>query len=68
MEQVVQKGCGYLLPGSVQGQIEWGSEQLGLVGDLPAYSKGIGTRCLKGPFQLNHSMILQKEAEGLIRF
>jgi len=30
--------------GGVQGQAGWGFEQPGLVGGVPAYSRGIGTR------------------------
>ena len=33
------------LPGSVQGQAGWGVEQPGLEGCVPAYSRGVGTRC-----------------------
>jgi len=32
------------LPGSVQGQVGWSSEQPGLVGDVPAHGRGVGTR------------------------
>jgi len=31
-------------PGSVQGQVGWSSEQPGLVEDVPAHGRGIGTR------------------------
>ena len=37
-----QEHC--LLPGSVQGQAGWGSEQPGLVEDVPACGMGVGTR------------------------
>jgi len=33
-----------LLPGSVQGQVGWSSEQSGLVEDVPACGRGVGTR------------------------
>jgi len=32
------------LPGSVQGQVGWSSEQPGLVEDVPAHGREIGTR------------------------
>ena len=44
LEQVAQNGCGCSLPGSIQGQAGWGIEQPGLVGGVPAYSRGVGTR------------------------
>ena len=43
-EQVVQRSCGCPLPGSVQDQVGWSSEQPGLVEDVPAYGRGVGTR------------------------
>jgi len=39
------------LPGSIQGQAGWGSEQPGLVGGVPAYSRGLELGDLKRPFQ-----------------
>jgi len=36
--------CGCPLPGSVQGQVGWSSEQPGLVEDVPAHGRGVGTR------------------------
>jgi len=33
------------LPGSVQGQTGWSSEQPGLMEDVPAHGRGVGTRC-----------------------
>jgi len=32
------------LPGSLQGQVGWSSEQPGLVEDVPAHGMGVGTR------------------------
>jgi len=32
------------LPVVVQGQVGWSSEQPGLVGDVPAHGRGVGTR------------------------
>ena len=43
-KQVVQRSCGCTLPGSVQGQIGWSSEQPGLVEDVAAHGRGVGTR------------------------
>ena len=39
-----QRSCGCPLPGSVQGQVGWSSEQPGLVGDVSAHDRGVGTR------------------------
>ena len=36
------RGCP--LPGSVQGQVGWSSEQPGLVEDVPAHVRGAGAR------------------------
>ena len=36
LEQVAQRGCGCPVPGSIQG-----CEQPGLVGSVPAYSRGL---------------------------
>jgi len=44
LEQAAQRGYGCSMPGDVQGQIGWSSEQPGLVGDVPAYD-------LNGSFQ-----------------
>jgi len=44
LEQVAQGSCGCPLPGSVQGQVGWGFEQLGLVKCVPAHVRGAGTR------------------------
>jgi len=39
------------LSGSIQHQAGWGCEQPGLVGGVPAYSRGLELYDLKGPFQ-----------------
>ena len=52
LEQVVQWGCECPLPGSTQGQAGWGSEQPGLEGGVPAYSRWLELDDLKGLFQL----------------
>jgi len=44
LEQVAQRSCGCPLPGSVQGQVGWSSEQPGLVEGVPAHGRGVGTR------------------------
>ena len=51
VEQVVQRGCGCPLPGSIQGQAGWGFEQPGLEGGVPAYSRGLELGGLKCPFK-----------------
>ena len=47
LEQAVQRGCGCLVPGGVQGQAGWGPGQPGLVLDMevggPTCSRGVGT-------------------------
>ena len=44
LEQVAQRSCGCPLPGSVQGQVGRSSEQTGLVEDVPAHGRRVGTR------------------------
>ena len=44
LEEVAQRGCGCPIPGSVQGQVGWGFEQPGLVKNVPACGRGVGTR------------------------
>jgi len=44
VEQVAQRSCDCPLPGSVQGQVGWSSEQPGLAKDVPADGRGVGTR------------------------
>ena len=44
LAQVAQRSCGCPLPASVQGQVGWSSEQPGLVEDVPAHGRGVGTR------------------------
>jgi len=44
LEQVAQRSCGCTLPGRVQGQFGWSSEQHGLVEDVSAHGRGFGTR------------------------
>ena len=36
---------------SLQGQVGWGIEQPGLVGDVPAHDRGLELDDLSGPFQ-----------------
>jgi len=40
LAQAAQRSCGCPLPGSVQGQVGWGFEQLGLVEGGPAHGGG----------------------------
>jgi len=42
LAQVAQRGSGGPVPGNVQGQVGWGSEQPGLVEDVPACCRGVG--------------------------
>ena len=51
LAQVAQGGWGCPLPGSIQGQVGWGFDQLDLGGGVPAYSRGLELHDLKGPFQ-----------------
>jgi len=44
LAQVAQRSCGCPLPGRAQGQVGWSSEQPGLVEDVPADGRGVGTR------------------------
>jgi len=44
MASRAQSSCGCPLPGSVQGQVGWSSEQPGLVEDVPAHDRQVGTR------------------------
>jgi len=56
LEQVFKRGNGGLIPGSIQGQVGWSSEQRGLVEDVPAHCRGAG---LDIPSNVNHSMVLR---------
>ncbi|KAK4830544.1 hypothetical protein QYF61_011682 [Mycteria americana] len=40
LEQVSQRGCRCLIPGSIEGHVGWGSEQPDLVEDVPAHCRG----------------------------
>jgi len=42
LEQVAQRGSGGPTRGNIQGQVGRGSEQPGLVEDIPARCRGIG--------------------------
>jgi len=44
LSQVAQRSCVYPLPESVQGQVGWDFEEVGIVEDVPAHGKGFGTR------------------------
>jgi len=41
LAQVAQRSCGCPLPGRVQGQAGWSSEQPGLVEGVPAHGRGL---------------------------
>jgi len=42
MEQIAYRGSGGPVSGNIQGQVGQGSEQPGLVEDIPAHCRGIG--------------------------
>jgi len=42
LAQVAQRGGRCPIPGNIQGQVGWGSEQPGLVEDVPAHGRGVG--------------------------
>jgi len=44
LAQAAQRSCGCPLPGRVQGQVGWTSEHPGVVEDVPAHGRGVGTR------------------------
>lgn len=44
LERVAQRSCGCTVPGSVQGQIRWGSKQPGPLEPVPGHGSGAGTR------------------------
>jgi len=46
LEQIAQRCSGGHTPGNIQGQVEWGSEQPGLVEDIPAHCRGLGLNVL----------------------
>jgi len=42
LEQIAQRGSGGPIPGNLQGHVGRGSEQLGLVEDIPAHCRRAG--------------------------
>ena len=42
LAQVAQRGSGGPIPGNIQGQVGWGSEQHDLVEEVPAYCREVG--------------------------
>jgi len=42
LAQVAQRSCGFPLPGNIQGQVGWGSEQADLVEDVPDHGRRVG--------------------------
>ena len=44
LEQVAQGGCGFPVPGGIQGQAGCGSGQPGLVAGDPSHSRGVETQ------------------------
>jgi len=47
LEQIAQRSSGGPIPGNTQGHVGWGSEQPGLVEDVPAHSRGVGLQDLQ---------------------
>jgi len=62
----IQRDCECPLPGSIQGQAGWSFEQPGLVGAVPAYSRGLELGSHKGSFQTKSfcDSMLWREAGG----
>ena len=61
LEQAAQRGCGCPVPGCVQGQVEWGPGQPGLVnGEVggPAWQGSWSFMILEVPSNTGHSVIL----------
>jgi len=58
LEQIPQRSCGSPIPGNIQGQVGWGSEQPGLVEDVPAHCRLEARLPLKIPSNPKHSFIL----------
>jgi len=50
LAQVAQRGGRCPIPGTIPGQVGWGSEHPDLVGDVPAHGRGLDWMALKGPF------------------
>jgi len=44
LDWIAQRGSGGPIPGNIQGQVGRGSEQPGLVKDVPAHCRGVGPR------------------------
>jgi len=63
LEQVAQRSSGCPIPGVVQGQVGWGSEQHDVVKDVPAHSRGVGLDGLQRP-NPNCSMINLENSGG----
>ena len=42
LEQVAQRDGRYPIPGNIQGQFGWSSEQPDLAEDVPAHYRGVG--------------------------
>ena len=59
LAQVAQRGGGCPIPGDIEGQAGWGSEQPDVAADVPIHCQGIWTRQpLRVPSNSNNSMIL----------
>jgi len=42
LEQLAQRSSGGSIPGNIQGQVGWASEQPGVVEDVPTHCRGVG--------------------------
>jgi len=51
VQQVAQRVGGCPIPRNIQGQVRQGSEQPGLVVDVPAHCRALEQMTFKGPFQ-----------------
>ncbi|PKU34471.1 pol- hypothetical protein [Limosa lapponica baueri] len=51
LAQVNQRGGRCPIPGNIQGQVGWGSEQPDLVEDVPAHCRGLDWMTFKGSFE-----------------
>lgn len=61
LAQVAQRGGGCPLPGNIQGQVRQGSEQPGLVEDVPDFCRGVG---LDGHQRSLPTQIVCKDQKG----
>jgi len=64
LKQAAQRSCGCTDPGDTQGQVRWGPEQPGLVGENPGHSREVRTRWILKSLQTQaHSTILHQSVQ-----